>query len=67
MAPETKAVQELMVDADYLPTMQIGLKEGRNFSVSQPTDTGGSILVNETLVKEIGLDECAGQKNALFT
>ena len=32
ISTQTKAVQELMVDADYLTTMQIGLKEGRNFS-----------------------------------
>ena len=62
MAPETKAVQELMVDADYLPTMQIRLKEGRNFSDGQPTDTAGSILVNETLVKELGWTSALGKK-----
>ncbi len=62
MAPETKAVQELMVDADYLSTMQIGLKEGRNFSGNQPTDTAGSLLVNETLVKELGWTSALGKK-----
>ena len=62
MAPETKAVQELMVDADYLATMQIGLKEGRNFSGSQPTDTAGAMLVNETLVKEMGWTSALGKK-----
>ena len=62
IAQETKAVQELMVDEDYLPTMQIGLKEGRNFSRSQPSDTAGSILVNETLVKELGWTNVLGKK-----
>ena len=49
----SKMVQELMVDADYLKTMEIKLVKGRNFSNQTPADQTGSILVNETLVKEL--------------
>jgi putative ABC transport system permease protein len=62
ISQQTKAVQELMVDADYLATMQIGLKEGRNFSDHISTDLTNSILVNETLVKELGWTHALGKK-----
>ena len=62
MSTQTKAVQELIVDGDYLATMQIGLKEGRNFSDKITTDQTGSILVNETLVKELGWTNALGKK-----
>jgi putative ABC transport system permease protein len=59
---QTKSVQELIVDADYLATMQIGLKEGRNFSDNISTDQTNSVLVNETLVKELGWTVALGKK-----
>ncbi|MDP4248701.1 MAG: ABC transporter permease [Bacteroidota bacterium] len=54
LAQNTEAVQELMVDEDYLPTMQIKLEYGRNFSGQLPTDQTNSVIVNETLVKDLG-------------
>lgn len=48
----TKVTQELMADADFLKTMGIGLVAGRNFSDAYPADKEGSVLVNETLVRE---------------
>jgi putative ABC transport system permease protein len=62
LTSETKAVQELMVDAEYLSTMQISLLEGRNFSSHIPTDTARSVLVNETLVRELGWTSALGKK-----
>src|SRR5579863_137023 len=62
ISSRTKAVQELMVDADYLATMQIGLKEGRNFSDQFSTDLTSAVLVNETLVKELGWTQPLGKK-----
>jgi putative ABC transport system permease protein len=62
MSSQTKSVQELMVDADYLNTMQIGLKEGRNFSDNTGTDLTNAVLVNETLVKELGWTNALGKK-----
>jgi putative ABC transport system permease protein len=59
---QTKSVQELIIDADYLATMQIRLKEGRNFSEKISTDQADAILVNETLVKELGWDRPLGKK-----
>ena len=62
MSQQTKAVQELMVDADYLATMQIRLKEGRNFSDIISADLTDAVLVNETLVKELGWTQALGKK-----
>ena len=62
LSQQTKSVQELIVDADYLPTMQIGLKEGRNFSDNISTDQANAVLVNETLVKELGWTRPLGKK-----
>ncbi len=62
MSQQTKAVQELIIDADYLATMQIRLKEGRNFSDSMKADQTDAVLVNETLVKELGWTTALGKK-----
>lgn len=59
---QSKIVQELMVDADYLKTTEIILIKGRNFSDAIPADPLGSILVNETLVKELGWKEAIGKQ-----
>ena len=63
ISTQTKSVQELMVDADYLTTMQIGLKEGRNFSDHISTDLTNAVLVNETTGERIGMDECPGEED----
>jgi putative ABC transport system permease protein len=42
--------------------MQIKLEEGRNFSSHIRTDTALSVLVNETLVKELGWTSALGKK-----
>ena len=57
-----KSVQELIVDADYLPTLQIKLESGRNFSDQFSTDSANSVLVNEALVKELGWTHPIGMK-----
>lgn len=61
-AQNATVAQELMADADYLPTMQIALAEGRNFSATTPTDQFGVALVNETLVKQLGWSNAVGKK-----
>ena len=67
LMPEPKKAQTYFVDADYLPTMQISLAAGRNFSATQPTDVLGAILVNEALVKEMGWSNAIGKRAKLGT
>ncbi|HTD94425.1 MAG TPA: ABC transporter permease, partial [Chitinophagaceae bacterium] len=57
----TKMTQELMVDADFLHTMEIRLMQGRNFSEEMPTDQYGSAIINETLAKELGWTNAIGK------
>ena len=42
------------VDFDFLDTMNIRIKEGRNFSPEFSTDVDSAFLVNETAVRELG-------------
>ncbi|QNF32628.1 ABC transporter permease [Adhaeribacter swui] len=42
------------VDAHFIPTYNIQLKAGRNFSASNTADKFQSVIVNEALVKEYG-------------
>jgi len=47
--------QQIWVDHDFLPTLDIELMAGRNFYHRQPGDTTlAGVLVNETLVKKMG-------------
>lgn len=43
------------VDHDNLPTMQMELMQGRNFSLDFPTDTA-AVILNEAAVREFGFD-----------
>ena len=58
----TTAAQELMVDEDYLSTMQITLLTGRNFSAAMQTDQYGAALINETLQKKLGWKNALGKR-----
>jgi putative ABC transport system permease protein len=62
LSHESKKVQSFYIDADYLSTMGIALKNGRNFSPAQPTDLTGSVLVNETFEKELGWTDAVGKR-----
>ncbi|MEM9831964.1 MAG: ABC transporter permease [Bacteroidota bacterium] len=52
---EDAVLRTYEVDYDYLPTMQIELLEGRNFSRSFSTDTA-AILLNEVAARAFGLE-----------
>jgi putative ABC transport system permease protein len=59
---ETKIVQNLTIDADFIPTLQIKMAAGRNFSATNLTDVKDAIIVNETLVKEMGWTNAVGRR-----
>jgi putative ABC transport system permease protein len=50
------------VDENYIPALQITLKEGRNFSKDIPADTTDAVIVNEAFVKEAGWKTPVGEK-----
>lgn len=47
------------VDPDFIPTMDIEMLDGRNFSWEIQGDKQGAIIINETLAKELGLKSVA--------
>jgi putative ABC transport system permease protein len=49
------------VDADYLKTLEIKIKEGRNFSMNNPADLKATYLINETAIKLYDLKNPVGQ------
>ena len=57
--PEGHKLKWFNADEDYVPTLGLTLLEGRNFS-SDDRDTA-SVLINETAVRVLGLDEPIGK------
>jgi putative ABC transport system permease protein len=49
------------VDADYLKTLGISIKEGRNFSAVNVSDLKATYLINERAIKQYGLKNPLGQ------
>ncbi|MCQ6956882.1 ABC transporter permease [Mucilaginibacter aquariorum] len=59
---ESKIVQNLQIDEDFIPTLQIKMADGRNFSKAITSDVKDAIIVNETLVKELGWKNAVGKR-----
>ncbi|MES2647238.1 MAG: ABC transporter permease [Bacteroidota bacterium] len=51
----------LYVDENYIPTLSMKMKEGRNFSKDFPSDSSG-IILNEAAVKLLGFKEPLKEK-----
>jgi putative ABC transport system permease protein len=49
------------VDPDYLKTMGIRIKDGRNFSAGNASDIKATYLINETAITKYGLKNPIGQ------
>ncbi|RCR67561.1 ABC transporter permease [Larkinella punicea] len=62
LSASTQMVQKFSVDSDFLKTMEIKLLNGRNFSESFKSDLTGAVLVNETLVKQLGWKNPVGKR-----
>ena len=50
------------VDYDYVETMKIGMVEGRTFSKEFSTDPTSAFLVNEEMVKIMGVESAVGRR-----
>lgn len=53
---------DLKVDEDFVSTMGMKIVAGRNFSAGTPGDRYTAMLVNETMVKELGLKDPVGKR-----
>jgi putative ABC transport system permease protein len=49
-----------VIDENYLPTLEIPLKAGRNFSPLFPTDKTNGAIVNEAFVRAAGIENPVG-------
>jgi putative ABC transport system permease protein len=58
----TRMANYFTIDEDFIPTLQIRMKEGRNFSKAIATDKDQAVIVNEALVLDAGWDEGVGKK-----
>jgi putative ABC transport system permease protein len=61
----TKEQMQLMdvlnVDCDFIPTMEIKLAGGRNFSEKFPADTDNGLIINETAARKFGWSDPIGK------
>jgi len=52
-AGQTQTLVDWYVDANYIPTLQMKMVMGRNFSTEMPTDSS-AIIINETAARMLG-------------
>lgn len=50
------------VSADYLPTIGLTLKEGRNFQEDSETDRKESVIITENLARNFGMTQAVGKE-----
>ena len=59
---EISSVRFLRIDSDYLETLELELIEGRNFFRDEPSDSIPNVIINETLVRELELEDPVGTR-----
>ncbi len=62
IAQSSTMAKQLFVDEDFLKTAGIQLLQGRNFSPGMQTDQFGAVIINETLMKQLGYTNAVGKK-----
>jgi putative ABC transport system permease protein len=62
LSESATAVQELVVDQAYIPTMGIQLSQGRNFNTDRTIDQQESVIINETLADNMGWEKPIGKR-----
>ena len=60
-----RGVDFYVADYDFIPTLGMNIKEGRNFSREIISDTIGATLANEAMVARMGWEEPLGKKMKL--
>ncbi len=59
---EIVLIRFLRIDHDYIPTIGLELLDGRNFFKDEPMKDNFNVIVNETLVKQYGLENPVGSQ-----
>jgi putative ABC transport system permease protein len=68
---ETKSGEQTLViynyvDQDFVPTLGMKLLTGRNFSDEYPSDLEGSIIINESFARMLGVESPVGRRLSEF-
>jgi len=59
---EHVSIRMLRTDSDYLETLGLELIAGKNFIRDEPDDSIPNVIVNETLVRELELEDPVGER-----
>lgn len=62
---ERISIRLLRADSDYLETLGLELVAGRGFFQDEPDDTIPNVIVNETLIREMELEDAVGERVTL--
>ncbi len=57
-----RGINFAVVDHDFIETLGIRMKEGREFQEDMPSDTSAGVVVNETFVNRMGWKEPIGKR-----
>jgi putative ABC transport system permease protein len=60
-------VESITVDYDFLKTMGITIIKGRDFSKEYGSDISNSVILNETAIKRLGIDDPIGKMLGIRT
>jgi putative ABC transport system permease protein len=63
---QTQLMHRINCDIDFIATLGMEIKEGRNFSIEFATDPEDSVVINETAAAKYGWDEPLGKKIGVF-
>ena len=55
------SIQQWVVDENYIPTLDIKIQQGRNFSPQFPTDSS-AIIINDAAAKFLATKDLLGKK-----
>lgn len=61
-SPDTRIVEQLIVDEDFIPAMQIGIDQGRNFIKGAADSARHAIIINRTLADISGWKDPVGMR-----
>lgn len=64
---ELTNVRFLRTDPDYIETLGLELIKGRNFLASEADDSIHKVIVNETLIRELEIEDPIGERLAMDT
>ena len=53
---------ETMADDDFIKTMQVHIVQGTNFDTSRRSDKAWQVMINESAVKELGIEKPLGAR-----